>query len=80
MSTLFEHDKLYVAHSYPYTNDKLTKFLDDKTTKNKENVTRLVIGKALSKRPIECLKISLPMNKKKDTRKAIIVMARQHPG
>jgi hypothetical protein len=34
----------------------------------------------LSKRNIEGLKISLQANKKKDTRKAIIVMARQHPG
>lgn len=78
--TLYDKDKIYIAHSYPYTNDKLNRYLDDKIAKNKENVTKVTIGKTLSKRNIEGLKISLPLGKKKDTRKAIIVMARQHPG
>jgi len=39
------------------------------------------VGKALSKRSIEGLVITYPAaNKKKDSRKAIFVMARQHPG
>ena len=52
----------------------------DKSTKNKDLVTRVTIGKTLSKRVIEGLILCHPFNKKKDTRKAIFVMARQHPG
>lgn len=55
--------------------------MEDRVSKNKENATRIVIGKSLSKRNIECLKMTYPCpNKKKDIRKAIIVLARQHPG
>jgi hypothetical protein len=43
-------------------------------------VEKITIGKTISKRPIECLKITHNLIKKKDTRKAIIIMARQHPG
>jgi murein tripeptide amidase MpaA len=43
-------------------------------------VTRFSIGKTVSKRQIEVLMICLPINKKRDNRKAIIIMARQHPG
>jgi murein tripeptide amidase MpaA len=44
-------------------------------------VSKVVVGKTLSKRTIEGLVICHPSpNKKKDTRKAIFVMARQHPG
>jgi hypothetical protein len=71
---------LYVAHSYPYTIEKLNKFLNDKSGKNKDIVTRVIAGKTLSKRNIEALSICHPLNKKRDNRKAIIVMARQHPG
>jgi hypothetical protein len=38
------------------------------------------VGKTLGKRTIEGLLLSQPINKKRDNRKAIIVMARQHPG
>ena len=38
------------------------------------------MGKSLSKKPIEGLMITQKINKKRDNRKAIIVMARQHPG
>jgi hypothetical protein len=80
LRTIFEKDKLYIAHSYPYTIDKLAKYIEDKAAKCKDCITKVIIGKTLSKRNIEGLKISQPLNKKKDTRKAIIVMARQHPG
>jgi len=80
LSTIFEKDKLFIAHSYPYSNQKLSKYLTEKTTKFKDLVTKVTIGKSLSKRIIECLIISQPINKKRDSRKAIIVMARQHPG
>lgn len=35
LSTLFEGDKLFIAHSYPYTSDRLAKYLEDKVNKNK---------------------------------------------
>jgi len=69
-----------VAHSFPYTVEKLNKFLFDRSTRFKDVVNRLVAGKTLSKRPIEALMITQNMNKKRDNRKAIIIMARQHPG
>lgn len=34
----------------------------------------------MSKRVIEALVIGMSINKKRDNRKAIIIMARQHPG
>ena len=80
LETLFENDIVYIAHSYPYSIEKLQKYIYDKTVKNKELVTRVSIGKTLSKRIIEGLVLCQPVNKKKDNRKAIIVMARQHPG
>lgn len=73
-------DKLFIAHSYPYSTQKLTRYLADKTAKNKDFVTRSAAGKTISKRPIEVLVMGQPINKKRDTRKAIIVLARQHPG
>lgn len=48
--------------------------------KFKEVITKVVAGKTLSKRPIEALMITQSMNKKRDNRKAILIMARQHPG
>jgi hypothetical protein len=69
-----------VAHSFPYTVEKLNKFILDRSTRFKDFVTSVVAGKALSKRPIEGLMITQNMNKKRDNRKAIIIMARQHPG
>ncbi len=80
LTTSFDKDKLYIAHTYPYTFQKLNKYLNDKVLKNKDIVTKFVAGKTLSKRTIEGLMVCQPLNKKRDTRKAIIVMARQHPG
>lgn len=80
LTTLFDDDKIYIAHSYPYTIDKLNKFLAEKQLKHKDIVSRVTVGKTLSRRPIEGLVITQPANKKKDNRKAIIFMARQHPG
>ena len=81
LSTMFENDKIYIAHSYPYTTEKLHKYISDKLTRHKDVVSKVVVGKTLSKRVIEGLVICHPSpNKKKDSRKAIFVMARQHPG
>jgi hypothetical protein len=80
LNTLFDKDKLFIAHSYPYSFEKLNKYINDKIAKHKEIVTKITAGKALSKRSIEGLTICQPLNKKRDSRKAIIVMARQHPG
>ena len=80
LSTMFEKDKLYIAHSYPYSFEKLNKYISDRLAKNKEIVTKVTAGKTLSKRSIDALMICQPLNKKRDNRKAIIVMARQHPG
>jgi hypothetical protein len=38
------------------------------------------VGRSISRRPIEALVIAQPINRKRDTRKAVIIMARQHPG
>ena len=48
--------------------------------RNKEIVNRITIGKTLAKNNIEALLINQKNKKKNDTRKAIIIMARQHPG
>jgi hypothetical protein len=80
ISTMFDKDRLLIAHSYPYTLERLNKYLNDKTLKFKELVTRINVGRTHSKRIIEGLIICQPINKKRDTRKAIIIMARQHPG
>lgn len=79
--TLFEDDKIYIAHSFPYTSLKLNNFIIEKTSRHKDAVTRVSIGKTLSKRTIEGLIITYNLNKKKkDSRKAIFILARQHPG
>lgn len=80
MISKYSGDKLYIAHSYPYSFSKLNDYLDSKSLLHKDILERFTIGKTLSKRPIECLKITNKVLKKKDTRKAIIIMARQHPG
>jgi hypothetical protein len=50
LSTIFEKDKLFVAHSFPYTLEKLGKYINDKISKFKELITKVSIGKAHSKR------------------------------
>ena len=52
LSTPYEKDKLFIAHSYPYSCEKLNKFLTDKASKYKDIVTRVVIGKTIGKRVI----------------------------
>lgn len=69
---------MFVAHSYSC--EKLNKFLTDKANKYKDIVTRVPVGKLISKRVIEGLIICQQINKKRDNRKAIIILARQHPG
>ena len=32
---MFENDKVYIAHSFPYTSEKLEKYIYDKSVKNK---------------------------------------------
>ena len=71
---------MFVAHSYPYSCEKLNKFLTDKANKYKDIITRVPVGKSISKRVIEGLIICQQINKKRDNRKAIIILARQHPG
>lgn len=80
LSTSFEKDKLFIAHSYPYSCEKLSKYITDRTIKFKDLISKVTVGKTLGKRTIEGLLLSQPINKKRDNRKAIIVMARQHPG
>jgi hypothetical protein len=80
VATPHDKDKLFIAHSYPYAYHKLLSFLSEKKLRHKDLITRIEIGKTLLKRPIEVLAISALVNKKRDSRKAVIVMARQHPG
>lgn len=54
--------------------------MDQVLSKNKDIVSKITIGKTLSKKPIEALIISQQINKKRDNRKALVFMARQHPG
>lgn len=77
---MHEKDKLLVAHSYPYSYARLQKYLTDRTTKFKDLVTRVTIGKTIANRPMEVLVITQQINKKRDNRKAVIFMGRQHPG
>ena len=52
ISTNYEQDKLFIAHSYPYTLEKLNRYISDKTSKFKDFVTKMNIGKTHSKRVI----------------------------
>lgn len=79
VSTPFDKDKLWIAHSFPYSFQKLGKFISEKS-RNKEFVTQIEVGKTLSRRAIPALVIAYPFNKKRDNRKAVVIMARQHPG
>ena len=47
----YANDKLYIAHSYPYTFSKLQSFLKS-FTHNNEDITKVTIGKTISKKPI----------------------------
>ena len=80
ISTKFQKDKLYIAHSYPYTFSKLNDFIGSLVQSQKDFVTKVEIGKTVGKKSIPALIISHPIGKRKDSRKAIIIMARQHPG
>ena len=71
---------MFVAYTYPYTFSKLQKFIADKLVKHKDIVSKITIGKTLSKRNIEAIVIGQNINKKRDNRKAVIIMGRQHPG
>ena len=62
----FSNDKIYLAHSYPYTYTKLNNFLGDilKPQNNTNNcITKFSIGTTISGRNIIALKIC--ENKKK---------------
>jgi len=48
ISTSYEKDKLLIAHSYPYTFEKLNKFISDRVCKHKDLLTKLSIGKTNS--------------------------------
>ena len=76
----YHNDTIFLAHSYPYTYQKLCNKINNLVLKNAEIVSKIIIGKTISKKNIEALVIAAKSGKKKDTRKAIIVMARQHPG
>ena len=73
-------DSLSIAHSYPYTFSTLKSFMADRVGRNKQIVSKIHIGKTIAKNSIEALQITIPINRKRDNRKAIIIMARQHPG
>ena len=47
---------------------------------NKEIASEVIIGKTISKKNIPAIVITQQINKRKDNRKAVIIMARQHPG
>lgn len=74
------NDKLYLAYTFPYTYSKICHKIDAIVAKNADIVSRSTIGKTLSKKNIEALTITQKLKTKKDSRKAIIIMARQHPG
>lgn len=80
IATKYEKDKLFIAMTYPYSHLKLQRYLAEKKNKFKDVVTKIEVGKTLGRRSIEALVISYPINKKRDNRKAVIIMARQHPG
>lgn len=80
LTSRFNNDKIYFAHSYPYTYERLCNRMDDILARYGDSVTKVQVGKTISKKKIEALVITQRINKKKDTRKAIIIMARQHPG
>ena len=74
------NDKIFIAHSYPYTFTKLNKFMENVLMKNKEIVWKMCIGQTFATKNLEVLVISYQSSKKKDQRKAIVIMSRQHPG
>lgn len=74
------NDKVYLAYTFPYTYTKICKKIEHILSQNQDIVSKINIGKTLAKKNIEALIITQKLKVKKDTRKAIIIMARQHPG
>lgn len=58
----------------------MNNLLTESINANKDYVTKFSIGNTVSGKQIPCLQIGPSIHKKKDSRKAIIIMARQHPG
>ena len=54
--------------------------MDGICSKNKDIVSKVPVGKTLSKKTIEALIVTQQINKKRDNRKALIFLSRQHPG
>ena len=52
LAATFEKDKIFIAHSYPYELEKLNNFMNEKVTKQKDVVTKVAVGKTISKRII----------------------------
>lgn len=80
MNWRLANDRLYFAYTYPYTYTKICSKIESIVVKNADIVSKITIGKTLSKKSIEGLVITQKIKTKKDSRKAIIIMARQHPG
>jgi murein tripeptide amidase MpaA len=75
-------DKVYFAHSYPYTYSRLNELifgLCSNPIKSKI-CRREIIGSTLMNLNIECLTFSQEYSIIRDNRKVILIMARQHPG
>jgi len=75
-------DRVYFAHSYPYTHTRLNELLlgiSSNPIKAKA-CRREIIGKSLMNLNVECLTLSEERPLVQDNRKAIVLMARQHPG
>ncbi|CAD8117283.1 unnamed protein product [Paramecium sonneborni] len=80
----FKHDgdKVYFAHSYPYTYTNLLEFLNSQLEDQERNqyLSRKVLCTTLGGNTCEVLTITSNSLQKRAFRKGVVFLARQHPG
>ncbi|CAD8120249.1 unnamed protein product [Paramecium sonneborni] len=83
-SYTFKHnnDKVYFAHSYPYTYTNLLEFLNSILINSEKNqyITRKSLCTTLGGNTCEVLTITSNSMQRRAYRKGVVFMARQHPG
>ncbi|CAK83850.1 unnamed protein product (macronuclear) [Paramecium tetraurelia] len=77
-----EGDKVYFAHSYPYTYTNLLEFLNTQLEDQERNqyLSRKVLCTTLGGNTCEVLTITSNSLQKRAFRKGVVFLARQHPG
>ncbi|KAL4469431.1 hypothetical protein ABPG74_004684 [Tetrahymena malaccensis] len=78
----YNEDVVYFAYSYPYTYSDLNNYLKkiEEDPKKSQFIHRKIGCKTLAKNNMDVITITSSCNIKRDKRKLVYFMARQHPG